>query len=284
VPTDWNFDPAVILALVLLLGGYFALIGPLRTRLGGPWLPPRRAAAFVAGWALLALTLLSPLDTLGRNYLFTAHALQVLIITTAVAPLLMAGIPEWVVWRALPLRALRDATRSIFFPLLAVLLFNGLVLLWHIPPLLDASLRNLALHNLSNLSFLIAGVVTWWPLLTPLDRHTRLASPFQIFYVAAESLPLDIFGIFLMFTSALLYTAYASAPRLFGLSPLVDQQIAGGLLVIPGNLVDLIFMSVAFFGWINRVEQLQREREQAEADRQLAETSVAQTASDGDGA
>jgi putative membrane protein len=284
VPTDWNFDPAVILALVLLLGGYFALIGPLRTRLGEPGLPARRAAAFVAGWALLALTLLSPLDTLGRNYLFTAHALQVLIITTAVAPLLMAGIPEWVVWRALPLRALRDATRSIFFPLLAVLLFNGLVLLWHIPPLLDASLRNLALHNLSNLSFLIAGVVTWWPLLTPLDRHTRLASPYQIFYVAAESLPLDIFGIFLMFTSALLYTAYASAPRLFGLSPLVDQQIAGGLLVIPGNLVDLIFMSVAFFGWINRVEQLQREREQAEADRQLAETSVAQTASDGDGA
>jgi putative membrane protein len=283
MPTDWNLDPVVILALVLLLGGYFALIGPLRLRLGEPELPKARAAAFVTGWALLALTLLSPLDTLGRNYLFTAHTLQVLLITTAVAPLLMAGCPEWVVWRALPLRALRDATRSIFFPLIAVFLFNGLVLLWHIPPLFDASLRNMALHNLSNLSFLIAGVLTWWPLLTPLDRHTRLASPFQIFYVAAESLPLDIFGIFLLFTSDLVYTAYASGPHLFGLSPLVDQQIGGGLLVIPGNLIDLIFMSVAFFGWINRVEQLQREREQTETDQQLAQASVAQAASEGEG-
>lgn len=288
MPTDWNFDPILILAFVMMIGGYFALIGPLRARLGEPELPRGRVLAFVSGWLLLALTLLSPLDTLGRNYLFAAHALQVLLITTAVAPLLMAGIPEWVVWRALPLRSLRDATRSPLFPLIAVLLFNGLVLLWHIPPLLDASLRSPALHDLSNLSFLIAGLLTWWPLLTPLDRHTRLASPFQIFYVAAESLPLDIFGIFLMFTSGLIYPAYAAAPRLFGVSPLVDQQIAGGLLVIPGNLVDLIFMSVAFFGWINRVEQLQREREQAEADQaeqqRLSQSPVAQTASDSEGA
>jgi putative membrane protein len=155
-------------------------------------------------------------------------------------------------------------------------------LLWHIPPLLDASLRSPIIHDLSNLSFLAAGLLTWWPLLTPLDRDTRLATPFQIFYIAAESLPLDIFGIFLMFTPTLIYSAYATAPRLFGLSPLVDQQIAGGLLVIPGNLIDLIFMSVAFFGWINRVEQLQREREQTEADQQLAEASLAQAASESD--
>ncbi len=283
MPTDWNFDPIAILALALLLGGYFALIGPLRTRLGEPELARARVAAFVAGWALLALTVLSPLDTLARNYLLTARAVQVLLITTGVAPLLMAGIPEWVVWRALPVRALRDATRSILFPLIAVLLFNGLVLLWHIPPLLDASLHTPIIHDLSNLSFLAAGLLTWWPLLTPLDRDTRLATPFQIFYIAAESLPLDIFGIFLMFTSTLVYSAYVTAPRIFGLSPLVDQQIAGGLLVIPGNLIDLIFMSVAFFGWINRVEQLQREREQAEADRELTEASLAQATSDGNG-
>ena len=284
MPTDWNFDPLAILVLALLLGGYLALIGPLGRRLGEPELPRPRIVAFVAGWALLALTVISPLDTLARHYLLTARALQVLLITTAVAPLLMAGIPEWVVWRALPVRALRDATRSLLFPLIVVVLFNGLVLVWHIPPLLNASLTNAALHDLSNLSFLLAGLLTWWPLLTPLDRDTRLAAPFQIFYLAAESLPLDIFGIFLMFKSGLVYTIYASAPRLFGISPIVDQQIAGGLLVIPGNFVDLVFMSVAFFGWINRIEQLQREREQAEEDRRVAEASLSQTATDGDSA
>lgn len=282
MPTDWNFDPLAILALALVLAGYFALIGPVATRRGEPKLTRTRVGAFVAGWALLALTLLSPLDTIGRYYLFTAHALQVLIITTGVAPLLLAGIPEWVVWRALPIRALRDATRSFLFPPIVALLFNGLVLFWHIPPLLDASLRSAGLHDLSNLTFLVAGLMTWWPLLTPLDRDTRLATPFQIFYIAAESLPLDIFGLFLMFTSTLVYPIYATAPRIFGISPLVDQQIAGGLLVIPGNFIDLIFMSVAFFGWINRIELAQREREQAEADRQVAEASLAQAVSESD--
>jgi putative membrane protein len=284
VPTGWNLDPAVILALALLIGGYAVVIGPLRARLGEPELSTARRLAFVAGWALLALTLLSPLDTLGREYLLTAHAAQVLLITTAAAPLLMAGIPEWVVWRALPLRVLRDATRGVLFPLMAAALFNGLVLLWHIPPLLDASLQQPALHDLSNLSFLVAGLLTWWPLLTPLDRHTRLASPFQIFYVAVESLPLDIFGIFLMFISNPLYASYAGAPRLFGLSALVDQQIAGGLLVIPGNIVDLIFMSVAFFGWINRIEQVQRERELAEAVREPSQPHVAGATAEGESA
>jgi cytochrome c oxidase assembly factor CtaG len=269
--TAWNVDPVVIVALLALLGSYLYAIGPLRTRfrLGAP-APRRRVIYFIGGLLLLALVVLSPLDTIGRRYLFSAHAVQLFLLITAVAPLLLAGLPEWLVARLLLREEWRAATRSLFFPLVAVLAFNGIILLWHIPRLYEASLHNLGLHNLQLLCILLAGMVDWWPLLTPMDRHTRLASPFQILYLGAESLPLDLFGLITIFSRAPFYPTYAAAPRVFGISALLDQQLAGGIIAVPNNIIDFILMSVVFFGWIARMEDEQRARDQAEAERDLS--------------
>ncbi|HEV2458978.1 MAG TPA: cytochrome c oxidase assembly protein, partial [Ktedonobacterales bacterium] len=116
-PTAWSFDPLVLAALALLLGAYFAAIGPLRRRLRiDEPVSTRRIAYFVAGWLTVLLTLVTPLDTLGRYYLFGAHTLQLFILTTIAAPLLMLGTPEWLVGLLIPLAALRNATRGLLFP------------------------------------------------------------------------------------------------------------------------------------------------------------------------
>lgn len=261
-PTDWSFDPAIIVVLILLLGAYFFAIGPLSRRLHHDEpLPARRIIYFIAGWLTLALTLVSPLDTLGRYYLFAAHTTQLFLLTTLVAPLLLLSIPEWLVEALLPTQALRNATRGLLFPILATIAFNGIILIWHIGKLYDAASRSTGLHDLQSVCFLIAGLLTWWPLLTPLDRHTRLATPFQILYLTLESLPLDIFGAAVIFAPRVLYTTYIAAPRIFGLSALTDQQIAGAILAVPGNVIDLGLMSVVFFAWIQNIERAQRERE-----------------------
>jgi putative membrane protein len=261
-PTDWSFDPAVLLALAALLGGYLFIIGPLRERVA-PDEPAqrRRIVAFAAGWLTLVLALVSPLDALGRAYLFSAHTLQLFLLITVVAPLFLIGLPEWLWWTLLPTRALRDATRGVLFPTVAVIAFNGIILIWHVAPFYEAALHSAPLHDLQNASFLLAGLLTWWPLLTPLDRHTRLASPFQILYLVVESLPLDVFGAFTLFAQRVFYPTYALAPRLFGLSPLADQAIGGAILAVPGNLLDIVLMSLTFFGWIAREEQAQAARE-----------------------
>ncbi|HLZ20870.1 MAG TPA: cytochrome c oxidase assembly protein [Ktedonobacterales bacterium] len=260
--TTWNLDPVLLLALAVLLGGYLYAIGPLNRRIAPDEPAPRsRVASFSGGWLILALSLISPLDTLGRYYGFAAHSFQLFLIITAVAPLLLIGLPEWLVWKLLPLRALRDATRGFGFMAMSVVLFNGLILIWHAGPIFEAGLRNEALHNLESLCFLLAGLLTWWPLLTPLDRHTRLASPFQILYLVVESLPLDIFGAFTLFADHVFYTSYNTAPHLFGFSTVVDQAVGGAIIAVPGNLVDIVIMSLVFFGWIQRVEQAQREHE-----------------------
>jgi putative membrane protein len=262
--SDWNLDPVLLAALLALLGGYLATIGPLRQRFAlGEALSQRKVILFVAGWLVLALSVLSPLDPIGRRYLFLASVLQLLLITSLAAPLLLAGLPQWLMERLLPTQALRQMTRGFAFAFAAIALFNGALLLWQIGPIFEASLRDDAVHNLRLLTLVVAGVINWWPLLTPLDRHTRFASPFQIFYIAAESVPLDLFGLVCIFVGYVFYPAYANAPRIFGISALTDQALAGGLLAIPNNIFDFILMSVIFFGWIERADRAQRAREAA---------------------
>ncbi len=262
--SDWNLDPVLLAALLALLGAYLVVIGPLRERYSpGEKVSRRKLILFIAGWLVLALSVLSPLDTIGRRYLFTASALQLLLVTSVAAPLLLAGLPEWLVERLLPTPALRKMTRGFAFAFAAIVVFNGVLLIWQVPPLYEATLRDDGLHNLRLLTLLLAGIINWWPLLTPLDRHTRFASPFQIFYIAAESVPLDLFGLACIFVPTVFYVTYANAPRLFGISALTDQALAGGLLAIPTNVFDFILMSVVFFGWVERSDRAQRAREAA---------------------
>ena len=262
-PFTWTFDPATIVFLIALLAAYLVAIGPLRARYQPDEPVARRYIVyFVSGWALLALTLISPLDALGRGYLFAAHTLQLFIIITAVAPLLMLGLPDTLGHLLLPTRKLREAGRDPLFTVVAVVLFNMLILIWHAGPFYEAALHSAPLHDAQMLTFLLAGVLTWWPLLTPSDQHARLAHPMQILYLAAESLPLDVFGIFTLFAAGPFYQTYANAPRVIGwLSVIADQQVGGGILAVPGNILDLIIMSVVFFGWVNQIERTQRERE-----------------------
>lgn|SRR5487761_1999548 len=284
-PWTWALDPAAILFLLALIGVYLLAIGPLRARYQ-PDEPIARKypLAFISGWLLLLLSVISPLDTLGRYYLFTAHTVQLFIIITAVAPLLMMGLPDTLGRRLLPTRRLREVGRDPLFSVIAVVLFNLLILVWHAGPLYEVALQVTGWHDLQLLTFLLAGILTWWPLLTPADAHVRLAHPLQILYLAGESLPLDIFGIFTIFAAGVLYHTYDVAPRALGLSAIADQQLAGGILAVPGNIVDLILMSLVFFGWVNQIERSQRERERRLYDDEATDQPAAQPETPDDGA
>lgn len=260
-PAAWALDPAVILVLVALLASYALVIGPLRPRYQAQPVEWRRIVYFGLGWVTLALSVISPLDTLGRYYLFVAHCTQLFIIITASTPLMMMGLPDTLARRLLPTRSLREVGRDPLFAMVAVALFNILVLVWHAGPLYEAAVQNTPLHDLQLLTFVVAGFLTWWPLLTPADERVRMSSPIQILYLAAESIPLDVFGIFTIFAGGILYHNYAVAPRVFGLSAVADQQLGGGVLAVPGNILDLILMSVVFFGWIRQIEAAQIARE-----------------------
>src|SRR5579859_5018926 len=154
--TAWSGDPAIWLVLVGIGGAYALCAGPFAARVGAWERASRREqVAFWSGWVLLALTLVSPHDALGREVWFSAHMLQVMLLNSLIAPLLLLGLPEgWV--RAVTRRSgpLGEGGTLLLWAVAAVL-FNGVFLFWHASAVYEVGLRNEAVRDSASLTLLL---------------------------------------------------------------------------------------------------------------------------------
>ena len=251
----WNWEPGVLIGLALQAGAYLACVGPLRGRFVGSVPVPRwQVQTFLLGVLMLFFALVSPLDTLGDRYLLTAHMIQHLLITLVAPPLLLIGTPRWLLRPLLRLPFALPIGRAITKPLVTFLAFNITFALWHVPRYYEAALHNQAVHILEHITFFVTATLTWWPIFSPLDELPRLPEPLQCLYLFGESLPPTILGALITFPDYVLYPTYDAAPRVWGLSPLADQQIGGLIMWIPGALVFFTVLSVVFLRWLGRDE------------------------------
>jgi cytochrome c oxidase assembly factor CtaG len=250
---SWPVEPTIVLALVALLAAW---AGAVR-RWGCP--PPARTAALLAGVLLLALALLSPLDTLADRYLFTAHMLQHLLLLLVVPPLLWLGAPPRALVAALRWQPFTALERGLGRPLVAVALFTLVVTTWHAPALYEWALAQPTAHALEHVSFLGTALLYWWLVLWPGLSRARLAPLGRMGYLFAACVPNTVLGAVLAFASAPLYPTYASTADslglfpltrgAWGLDPLTDQQLGGLLMWLPGGLVYLGAIGVIFVRW-----------------------------------
>jgi putative membrane protein len=292
VPTDapawqrWPFVPDIVLGLLGLAVLYALAAGPLRARLvrlGGPpppWQPPGavrkerpghlavwQVAAFFGALLVAGLALLSPLHVLGESYLLSAHMVQHLLITAVVPPLLLLGTPGWMLrpllcppasgwggagWLRPPLGAVRRLAGTLLTPIPAFLLFNAVFLVWHAPPLYQLALVNPLVHAFEHSGLIVLALATWWPICGPLAEYPRLPHGAQVLYLFFQSLPPTLLGAIIALSEVSIYPHYWEAPRVFGLSPLADQQLGGLIMWIPGALTYFVALSVIFFIWLER--------------------------------
>lgn len=255
----WTLDPVLLLGLAAIIGGYFYAIGPARRRWRLGEAPSRAQIAwFVAGWLTLLVALLSPLDTLGDEYLFSAHMIQHMLIAAVAPPMLLLGIPAWLA--ELPLRGqvMRTAARWLANPIVAFGAFQADIWLWHAPALYDLTLESAALHIIEHLTFLLLGIIYWLPILSPTPLIPRISRGFAILYLFVGCQPMVALGALLTFSSAPLYTPYVEAARVWGLSPLADQQLGGLIMWLPTNIPYLIALSAVFFVWVNERDRAER--------------------------
>lgn len=251
---DWTLEPTVTLGLAALVVGY--VIAVRRGRVSAaddvsPWLSSPRWRPWLFGMGVVAgfLALESPVDTGGDNYLLSLHMVQHLVLMMVSPPLVLLGIcgmrppdPAWAPrWR----RVWTAITR----PLPATVLFNVVLLVWHIPALYDTTLRNEGLHIFEHLTFIAVGVVLWWPIVDPIrGEGTAAVSPFQkIAALGVGGVPPTVLGLIFSIGANPFYEFYARAPRLWGLSPITDQQIAGVVMFGLGNLIYFAAISVIFW-------------------------------------
>lgn len=234
-----------ILALAALYGWRVRVHG----RAGGTALGRAKPTVLAVALVTLFLSLNGWLHDLSDSYLFSAHMVQHLLLALVVAPLLIMATPGWMLRPALASRPVSAVARWFTNPLRTFAIFNVVMCAWHLPPLYNLAMAHHNVHIVQHLMFLVAAVLMWWPILSPLPELPRLAYPLQMLYLFLMSIPMSIVAVYIAYASSVLYPAYATAPRIWGISPMQDQLIGGLIMWIPGGLFFFTIISVIFFRW-----------------------------------
>jgi putative membrane protein len=254
--TAWSLDPSLV---YVALAAALYLLGS-RGRRDRP--EPLQALAFFASLVVIVIALCSPIDD-WADELFWAHMLQHVLLLTVAPPLLLLGRPWPRMWRAFPLAPRTKVARTLALsrsmapvralagPLPAWILFNATVVAWHIPAAYDATLTSGVVHALEHAMFFFIGLLFWARVIDPGPLRPRLVWPARIAYTAGAMVVGWLLAITLVMLPHPIYHYYSALQtRPGGISALTDQQLAAGVMWVPGSLVYAITFIIGFYRWL----------------------------------
>ena len=256
----WSADPTVLVPLALLAVGYLAAVRRVdRAHPGNP-VPRARTVCWLLGLAAVLVALQSPIERYDTT-LFSVHMVQHILLTLVGPPLLALGAPI-----TLLLRLARPETRrrvilpilhswpvrAVTFPVVSWLLFAFAMWGSHFSPLFNTSLEEPTVHQLEHLVYLVTASLFWWPAIGLDPSPWRMREPARILYTFLQMPQNSFLGLAIVSATAPLYPHYATLTRDWGPSVLVDQQMAGAVMWIVGDLVFLVAMLGIVVGWMRR--------------------------------
>jgi putative membrane protein len=207
----------------------------------------------------------SPLDGLGEDYLFSAHMAQHVLLGDIAPLLLLLGLSRVILRPATRrLERLERALGPLAHPATGILAWLALIYLWHVPALYDAALGSPALHVLEHGSFFLAGVAVWWPLIQPVPMRRRLTGLWTFAYIGAAKAGLAALGLYLIWSDVVAYAYYETVPRIWGLSPIEDQNVGGAIMMVEQSTVLVIVFFALFVGMLRQSEEEELRRERLE--------------------
>jgi putative copper resistance protein D len=247
-----SFNPALIALLALAAFLYLRAVRILAAR--GYDVPAGQQAAWWGGIALMVVALLGPPDALSGD-LMSAHMGQHLLIADLAAPLLLVGLRTPVLVFYLPRtvlvplarrRRLRQVFRFVRKPLVAIAIYVVVLYGWHMAFAFEGALRNPVVHALQHQSFVIASLLVWWPAIEPKRRRLR-GELWKIGHIMGCRLAGMFLAMAFIIASSPVYAGYyGNRPEVkHGIDPLLDQQIAGGMMM--GLDILVMFFALAFF-------------------------------------
>jgi putative membrane protein len=254
----WTLEPAVLLPLLAAALGWIWIVRRIdRLHPANP-VPRRRTAAFLGGLAVIAVALMSGIDAYDTT-LFSVHMVQHLLLTLVAAPLVALGAPITALLRVatpnvrrtviLPILHSR-VMRILSFPVVAWLLFAGVMWGTHFSPLFDRSLEDPIVHDFEHALYLAAGLLFWWPAVGLDPSPWRMSHPVRAMYVLLQMPQNTFLALAILSASVPLYAHYATLVVPWGASALEDQRIAGGLMWIGGDALFIAAMAAVVAGWM----------------------------------
>jgi putative membrane protein len=238
---SWTIPVWPTLAAILAAGVYLRGWLHLRTASANV-IPAWRALSFLLGLFLIWVAVGSPLAAFDEEML-TVHMIQHLLLMTIAPPLMLVGAPVMPLLHGLPRQFvqsilgpwLRRPTvqwigRTLSEPALGWLAAAGALVGWHVPSAFTLALHSEGWHVVEHATFLAAGFFFWWPVVRPWPSLPVWPRWTMLPYLFSATLPCDMLSAFLAFCDRVVYPAYLSTPRPFGISALEDQQCAGALM------------------------------------------------------
>ena len=212
-----------------------------------------RELSFYSGVALAFVVLERPFDDWADKWL-SVHMTQHIVLMTLVPPLVVLGRPWPRMWLPFPLPARRAVggtlshstsfrrTASVLKrPWVALTVQYAMVALWHVPQLYDAAARNEWIHVLEHVCFVAPALLFWGVLLDVPPARVRIDDLHRSLWFAAAMIPSWILAIVLAFAPSPIYAAYPS---------LTDQQLAAGVMWVPGSLTYFVAAFFFFYRWL----------------------------------
>jgi putative membrane protein len=248
----WHPHPDVWLLIAVLAGGYVWAVRRVGPRVVNPVervVTRRQIAAYSAGIVALLVAADWPVHDLAEGYLYSVHMVQHLLFSLVAAPLLLVGTPAWLLrWLLRPAPVLR-AVRFLTRPLIALVCFNVVIAVSHIPSVVALVARSEPAHFVAHALLFLTALQMWTPVLSRLLELPSLSHPGKMLYLFLQSLVPTVPASFLTFGHTVLYHSYERAPRIFGISALDDQLVAGLLMKLGGGFLLWGVIGWYFFKW-----------------------------------
>jgi putative membrane protein len=277
----WTWEPIPTLAIVGAVAWWLWAVRRVdRAHPRNP-VPRRRTVAFLAGMLALAFALVSGIERYDTA-LFSIHMVQHVLLMLVAAPLLALAAPVTLVLRltsaetrrrrVLPILHSR-VVRVLGHPLVAWVMFAGLMWATHFSALFNASLEDPFVHDIEHVLFLTGALLFWWPAVALDPAPWRMSHPARIGYLFTQMTQNTFLAVVILNTTTVLYAHYATLVRPWGLSALEDQRLAAGIMWILGDAVFLTAILAVVVGWM-RSETGNEAREDRRAGQELTEIRI----------
>jgi cytochrome c oxidase assembly factor CtaG len=261
----WNFTLAALVPIVVYTAVYVWRFRAARKEAGGRGAGWPQALAFTGSMLLLMAAVLSPIDRLGEEYLFSAHMVQHILLGD-LAPLLLLLALSRVIMRPATRRLMRVERRlgSFAHPITFIVAWAALIYVWHIPALYNAALEHPVLHALEHATFFTAGTLLWWPLVQPVPMRRPLEGTMGLAYIFAAKMTLGVLGLYLTWSSSVAFSYYLGVPRIWNLTAIQDQNVGGAIMMVEQALVLLAVFFLLFVKMLTQSEEAELRRERLE--------------------
>ncbi len=253
--SPWRFQahPEVWVLVVFLVGAWLyavRFIGPLspEVQAGEPVLSRRQGWMFAAVIALLWGASDWPIHDISEEYLYSVHMFQHMALSYFLPPLVLLATPVWLFRAIIGSQRAGKVIRWLAKPVIAGVLFNLVVMVTHVPTMVNQSVSNPVLHYSLHVAVVASALLMWVPVVSP-DPAMRIGYGGRMVYLFLMSVVPTLPAAWLTFAEGVVYQQYDIAIRVWGLSVTTDQQIAGAVMKLGGSV---FLWSIIIFLWFKR--------------------------------